>query len=333
MKIHSLLFAIAGLIFVPQLAVAQTPEVQVSSHICTDAVFKFQTNFWVNLHLFLRAESRRRGMDSPLEMPVSTLRPEERAAWEAGLKAYVGFAKLSLFDDGLVRLSNTLAMMRDATSLQSNLIDPQIASALNTAAPAYRAHVWPEHRRQDEEWIDAHCSDIQRFDRDVKKAISMALEDVPSFDGPILVDIARESGPTLAFTVGGPTDTSGHTILAPQKNEDVDVALSTIFHEISHTMDGKISDAIEKESARQRVKAPDYLWHAVTLYTTCEITKRAFAGAARPTIRLDTDRFNMFERSGWQEILVALQKDWQPYLDQKDSFGSAIGKLVRDTSK
>src|SRR5882724_1103105 len=219
-------------------------------------------------------------------MPVTSLLPDERAAWEGSLAAYEGMAKVSLFDDGLVKLNNTLAVMGDATVLQLNLVAPQVATALNAAAPVYRAHVWPDHQREDNEWIAAHCSDIQRFDRDVKKAISMALEDAPS-DGPILVDLARESGPTLAFTVDGPAGTSGHTILAPQKNEDADVALSTIFHEISHTMDGKISDAIEKESARQGVKPPNDLWHALTLYTTCEITKRVFASDNRPTARLD----------------------------------------------
>jgi hypothetical protein len=297
-----------------------------------DTVFRFQRSFWVNLHLFLRAESRRRSMNTSLESPVDSLRPDERAAWELALDAYEGMTKISLSDDGLVQLNNTLAEMDDATVLQSKLIKPRIAAALNRAAPVYRAHLWPEHRRQDEEWIATHCSDIQRFDRDVKKAISTALEDVPS-DGPILVDLARESGPTLAYTTAGPTGTAGHTIVAPQKNTDADAALGTIFHEISHTMDGKISDKVDKEAIRQGVKPPVDLWHALTLYTTFEITKRAIGSDGRATTRLDTDRTAMFERNGWQNILAVLQKDWQPYLDRKDSFDLALEKLVANTSK
>jgi len=266
-------------------------------------------------------------------MPVASLSTEEQPEWKAGLDAYAGMAKLSLIsDDGLVRLTNTLAEVTDATVLPSNGIESRIATALNRAAPVYRAHLWPEHRQQDEEWIAAHCSDIQRFDQDVKKTIAKDLG-IPPPPEPILVDLALETGPALAYTTSGPAGTAGHTIIAPQKNTASELALNTIFHEMSHTMDNKIQDAINKEATRQRVKPPEDLWHALTLYTTCEITKRAVAKDGRSTTSLDTDRAKMFARNGWQNILVALEKDWQPYLDKKISFDSALAGVVRDASK
>jgi hypothetical protein len=265
-------------------------------------------------------------------MPVASLRSDERATWEAVLDAYAGMAKLSLIvDDELVRLVNTLARMGDAAALPADLIEPSIATALNQAAPIYRTHLWPEHQRQDEQWIAAHCSDIQRFDWSVKKAIAKALGVTPPHE-PILVDLARETGPTLAYTTAGPAGTAGHTVVAPQKNTGADIALDTIFHEISHTMDSRIRGVIDKEAIRQGVKPPQDLWHAVTLYTTCEITKHALAGDGKPTTRLDEDRAKMFERNGWQKISASLQKDWQPHLDHQVSLSQALARLVRDTS-
>src|SRR5882724_12618600 len=107
MKFYSLSFLVATLVLAPQVTGAQTPGSPASLHLCADSVFKFQTNFWVNLHLFLRGESRRRAMSAAQEMPVTSLLPDERAAWEGSLAAYEGMAKVSLFDDGLVKLNNT----------------------------------------------------------------------------------------------------------------------------------------------------------------------------------------------------------------------------------
>ncbi|HEX6494844.1 MAG TPA: hypothetical protein VF018_05140 [Acidobacteriaceae bacterium] len=315
--------------------VVHVPAVQAlaSGPTCVDTVFKFQSNFWVNLHLFLRAEEWRRSGDIPPQMPVASLSPDERSAWEAALDAYARMAKANLiFDDGLVRLTNTLAEVNDSTVLKSNLIDPRIANALKGAAPVYRAHLWSEHQNEDEEWIVTHCPDIQRYDVGVKNSIGQALDATPPRE-PILVDLARETGRTLAYTIPGPAGTSGHTVIAPQKATDSELVLNTILHEISHTMDSRIRDDIDQAAARQQVKPPEDLWHAVTLYTTCEITKRALAKDGRPATSLDTDRATMFERNGWQNILTALKKDWQPYLNKRVSLSFALQNLLRDTAK
>jgi hypothetical protein len=333
MKLKCLLLLAVSFLCCALATEAQTADPHTNQHACVDPVFRFQTNFWVNLHLFVRAESRRRSLNAPLQLPIASLSPDEQEAWRASLDAYDGMAKLSLiFDEGMVRLTNSLAGLEDTSVIPSHLIEPQIASALNGAAPVYRVHQWPEHKREDEEWIAAHCSDIQRFDGKIKQAISKALG-VAAPKGPLLVDLACESGPNLAYTTAGLAGTAGHTVLAPQKNTDPVLALDTIFHEISHTMDNKIVEAIVKEADRQGVKPPEDLWHALTLYTTCEITERELASKGRPTALLDTDRANMFERNGWQSFLAALQSDWQPYLDQKVTFKHALEKLVRDTSK
>ena len=266
-------------------------------------------------------------------MPAAFLSPDQRSAWEAALDAYAGLAKANLiFDDGLVRLTNTLAEVNGSTVLKSNFIDLRIVGALNRAAPVYRAHLWPEHQKEDEEWIATHCRDIQRYDVDVKNSIANARDAAPP-KKPILVDVAREIGRNLAYTTSGPSGASWHTVIAPQKSPASELALNTILHELSHTMDSRLKDAIDQEGARQQVKAPDDLWHALTLYTSCEITKRALARDGKATIILDADRTEMFDRNGWQNIQAALGKDWQPYLDKRVSFSLALRNLLQDTTK
>jgi hypothetical protein len=221
-----------------------------------DDVFVFQNNFWVNLHHFLRGESRRRSLGAPLEQPLSELTVEERGTWESALDAYAGLTKRSLiFDEALVRIDNTLAKSSDAITIQTQAIDRKIVEALNGAAPVYRAHRWVEDRNENERWIAAMGPLIRQRAARVKKSIADVFQAVPP-DGPVLVDLARDTGPTLAYTTDGPPGTSGHTIIAPQQNLDPDVAFDTIFHEVSHTMDDQITRLVDSEASRQGVMVP-----------------------------------------------------------------------------
>jgi hypothetical protein len=312
----------------------------LDSRPCKDSVFRMQTNFWVNLHLFLRAESRRRRMHASPEMPISSLSPADQSSWIASLNVYDGIAQLNLqFDKRLIDLVNRLAQVSQTGTLQTGTLpadqaEPAIVDALNAVAPIYRAHVWPAHRKQDHDWIAANCSDVQHYDRAAKEAIATAFRvDAPS--KPILVDLARETGRTLAYTTtDGPPGTAGHTILAPQKNMQRVEALNTILHEISHTMvDNTIIEALNKEAARQHVTIPDDLWHALTLYSTTEITGRLIRHQYADETVLDTERASMFQKNGWNQMLQVLSADWQPYLDNKTDFNAALAKLVHDAGK
>jgi hypothetical protein len=299
----------------------------------SDAVFIFQNNFWVNLHHFLRAESRRRGMQAPLELPLSTLNAEERAGWQRGLDGYVEFSRLSLvFDEPLPRINNDLAQAPDSGLLRDIDIESKIAAALNDAAPVYRAHRWAEHRKENADWIAAHGPAIREHAVAVRQAIADAFHAVPLRE-PIIVDLARDIGPNLAYTTGGPKGTGGHTVIAPQKNANSEVALNTIFHEISHTMDSQITQALDREAERQGVKPPRDLWHAVTLYTTWKIVKRELGKEGAPAYRPDVDTVRMFERNGWRTILAILEKDWQPRLDGNAAFPDALGDLVQHAAR
>jgi len=297
------------------------------------AVFTFQSNFWINLHHFLRGESRRRSLGTPLEQPLSVLTMEERGVWERALDAYTGLTKRSLiFDDSLVRIDNTLATSSDAIAIQTQAIDPKIVEALNRAAPVYRAHRWEEDRRDNERWIAANGPLIRQHATELKQAVAKVFQAVPP-DAPILVDLARDTGPTLAYTTDGPPGTAGHTVIAPQQNLDPDVALDTIFHEVSHTMDDQITRLVDSEATRQGVTVSPDLWHALTLYTTGVIVKRELRGPLdhRP-YRPDDNRVRMFASNDWPRLLAALEKYWKPYLDGSVPLKTALHDLVREVA-
>lgn len=311
----------------------QTPKpTRPASDQTNETVFIFQNNFWINLHHFLRGESRRQSLNMPLQQPLAALGVDERLAWQSALDAYVGIANLNSLDQQLVRIDNVLTRLKGTTSVRSNRIDPKLRAALNAAEPVYRAHQWDEHSKENELWITAHVPAITQHGQAIKQAIANALE-TRAPRGPILVDLARDIGPYLAYTTEGPKGTAGHTVVAPQKNSDPDVALNTIFHEISHTMDSQITLLVDKEARRQGVKVPPDLWHAITLYTTSEIVKRELGRQADPTYHLDADRVQMFKRNGWAEILNSLEKYWKPYLDGNVLYESALHDVVLSVAR
>jgi hypothetical protein len=293
--------------------------------------FKFQDNFWVNLHHFVRAEARRRAYGQPLAMPANGISDAERAAWTAAVDAYVDLAKLSLiFDERLTRINNALADQGEVATLPEGLVELGVLAALNRAAPAYRAHLWPEHRRANEDWIAAVRPLVEQHAAALIKALTDAYH-VKWPAEPILVDASCEAGPFLAYTTGGPKGVAAHTVIAPTLKGGLTAAFETVFHEASHAVDAQIIRFVDEEGARQHVKPLPDLWHGIIFYTVGELVKRELHKEQDPAYKPYAYQFGVYDR-GWQAIRAGLEKDWQPYLDGKVDFPHALAKLVADCS-
>src|SRR5690349_18282562 len=66
------------------------------------AFLTLKSNLWVNLHHFVRAESRRASRKMALEFPVSALSNDEQMDWQKTLTYYQSYAEKSLlFDEPL----------------------------------------------------------------------------------------------------------------------------------------------------------------------------------------------------------------------------------------
>jgi hypothetical protein len=102
-------------------------------------------------------------------------------------------------------------------------------------------------------------------------------------------------------------------------------AVESLFHEASHAMIQKISDALAAElDSQKKLFQRRAFWHAVLFYTTGEIAQRHL------------DNYTMFgiqkgvvER-GWPGALPVLEKDWKPYLDGKIDLATAVHRLMED---
>lgn len=298
----------------------------------SEPAFRFQSNFWVNLHHFVRAEARRRSMGVALALPVEGLAEAERPEWNAALDAYVDLAKASLiFDERLIRVNSALAGQATSPTLPADLIEPDLAAALSRAAPIYRARLWTDQNRVNEEWITRVRPIIEKHAPSMLKKLAEAYHATwPA--GPILVDTSRETGPTMAYTTRGPEGTAAHTTMAPEKSSDIAVAFEIIFHEASHAVDDQITRAIDEEGRKQGVKPLADLWHGVIFYTTGELAKREMGWDKDPNYQAYAYRTGVWER-GWQPIRAALEKSWQPYLDGKIPFERAVSGLVAEASK
>lgn len=292
-------------------------------------VFVFQDNFWVNLHHFLRAEARRRASGLPLELPPAALKPGERATWESDLGVYADLAKRSfIFDQTLVRIDNVLALKSESIIKSTTTVDPRVVMALNSAAPIYREHRWGHDHLENQQWIAAHDPSIMEQAPSIKAAIGRVFGMEPP-ERPILADVVRDIGPNLAYTTDGPTGFSGHTFIAPQANSNADVALDTVLHEISHTMDHGIIAALDAEAARQHAQIPPDMWHAITLYTTGELVRNKLGRSrAHPSYAPNAAFFNLFAKGSWHGIFVDLQTYWLPYLNGKGKLSDALAAVV-----
>lgn len=298
-----------------------------------EAIFRIQSNFWINLHHFLRGEARRRASGQAQELPDSLLEPGEQKVWQSALTSYAEHATRSLiFDPTLVSVSNALSMVSDASVPRLAGVDDGTADALQRAATVYRRVKWGEHRDENERWIRSYEASIQKHAPTVLASIAQIFH-VTAPTEIVVVDLVRDVGPTLASTTSGPPGTSGHTVLAPQKNVDADVAHDTIFHELSHTMDAEIVASVEVVAARLRVTMPPDWWHALTLYTTTDITWRTLGYDTTADSRRARARQDMFVRNNWQTMLSALEENWQPYLDGRVPYETAMEALVRSLDR
>jgi hypothetical protein len=295
--------------------------------------FRFQDNFWVNLHHFLRAEARRKMRGDAPVMPTAALPEEQRKTWNAALDSYAGLAKLSLiFDERLIRINNALAVVGDVEKLSSGTVEPEVVAALNAAAPIYRARLWGQHRRANEEWIAKFAPLVHKHAASITKALAAAYQ-VRWPVKPILADLSCEAGPNLAYTTNGPQGTAGHSVIAPLGASDIDEGFEIVFHEASHTVDDKIIQMVDAEGARQHVKPPKELWHVIIFYTSGEIVKRELGRQGDPTYKPYAYRVNLYGTAGWDKMRVALERDWQPYLDGKVGMSKALHDLVRDAGE
>lgn len=347
-KVQSSFAKVAALLCMATTASAQVPEPGTGTNIRREPkpvvapIFRFQSGFWVNLHHFLYQQARLQsertvtrtgaavsGENSlaAAQAPVDTsaLTPEQSKAWSAALDYYA--AELArrdlLFDNYMVLMKNRLVELTDAPDLSISGLRQEVITALETAAPVYRAHWWPQHDRSNREWLGRLEPMVDRVGTKLAQDLAAVYQaDWP--EGPVMVDIAIYAGRVGGYTSLDPV----HVMVssADPRNQE-EAALEILFHEASHGLARAVADAIARECRARNKPTPRDLWHAVLFYTTGEVVRRALAAQRPGQYTPYAYRHGLYAR-GWQNFQWLLERHWQPYLDGKVDFDRAIARMA-----
>jgi hypothetical protein len=278
--------------------------------------FVLQSNFWMNLHHFLRAAGR--GM--PIER---TMTAEDRKVWDEVVATYKSrwSARDVLFDDGMVKINDALSAARDTAPDFPN--EPELKATLERAAPVYRKYWWPAHDARNRSWIGGVQPLLARYVPALTNRLAASYGKTwPS--KPIVVDVSVQAGPVGAFTTYPP-----HSTIASTDPGYLGLAsLEILIHESSHQWATILMESISRASKAQNKTVPRQLWHAVLFYNAGELTRRAyFEDGIDDYTEIAVKLYPVLCGEGCRDRVAAA---WTPHLDGKATIDEAIEKLVSE---
>src|SRR5260370_22229481 len=170
-KFLLLLLALSPL--VPVRAAAQSQSHFVYGPL---PVFELHSGFWINLHHTLYHQARMRLAGAPPNQsgkapgPNLNTAPDAKPAltsaeqriWDDAVAYYLASyaAKDLLFSSGLIQLKDQLGDFEDCDELSGKKrkfcdagLPAKLTQVLQSPAPVYRAHLWPDHDRANRRWI------------------------------------------------------------------------------------------------------------------------------------------------------------------------------------
>lgn len=291
------------------------------------SLFEFHNGFWINLHHFLRGSALWVLHPNP-EMEAEP-QPEfingEKDKWNSCLDYYkTHYAEKDLtFDAELQKIKNWLGDAENDEKLTDPL-DPDLAAILSSAAPIYKKYWWPAHKQSNQKWIDATQRLVSEFGSSIAPRIANAYKkEWPA--APIRVDVTIEAGWAGAYSTIDPLRI---TVAGADPRYQEYAGLEMLFHETSHGWGHYIYEILDMEATKQHQTMPKDLWHVMIFYTAGEITRQQLqkAGIAYTPFAY----MNGVYQRGWQDSLCMVEKDWQPYLDEKVTLEAALENIIRD---
>jgi hypothetical protein len=319
---HTLSKAFASLVILCALAAACPASVAQSQS--SQSFFDLHNNFWVNLHHFLYQEAlrqKRAGVPAKAE----GLSAEQQRTWQGALDYYQKevVSRDLLFDDELVDVERRLSDSEKASSLKDAGIKAELAAVLELAAPVYRQKWWPEHERANQKWIAGVTPMIEKYG----KALTVQLGSAYRTSWPterIRADVCIYANWAGAYTVLGPTLI---TISSVDERDQGYAGLEILFHESSHALIHKVRTALNAKFEAQKKPIPRDLWHALLFYTTGEIVRRTLAAGGFKDYVPYAYANGLYDR-GWKQYQQPLEREWQPYIEGKADFDTALTRLV-----
>jgi len=280
-------------------------------------LFTFHSNPWLSLHHFIRAVARQ-------DLTKVEMSREERMAWNAGVMFYTPYVQRDVLRDaGMVTIANALHGAEGKTSLDDANINPDLRRTLQDVMPVYRKYWWPQHDRENREWITAVTPLVERHGAAISQAMARAYNTAwPST--PVAVDLTPVAGPVGGFTTLDPTHVTISSEAADLKGYS---SLELLFHESSHAWGGQLINGISAAAKANGVTVPPQLWHVVLFYTAGELTTRELKA------RGINDYVMYVVNAGLYGTMCGgcgdkVASAWGPYLDGKRSMKDAFTALV-----
>ena len=298
-------------------------------------LFDFHSGFWINLHHFLYLEAaaqKPNGPRAPTVSPAdgeiaSSLTREEHAAWDATVSYYQQsvIQRDLLFDQGMNAIKNQLEDAEASSDLGNADIPAPLRDVLLKASPIYRKHWWPGHDRENRTWIEKLKPLLDVHGTALHDSLVRIYES-PWPGQPVRVDVTVYAGPFAAYTTNDPTRP---TLSSTDPRNQGTAALEILFHETSHGMIRKVSEAINaaQENAHRSDKATHSapLWHAVLFYTAGELVAERITGYVPYA-----DENGLWVRAWPDPDRALIEQDWKPHMAGTVSLSAAITRLVSD---
>lgn len=363
---HAIFFLVLALFFLNSRAAAQSSDFAYGPL----PIFEFHSGFWLNLHHLLYYEAKQRGSKSPATAADKNSAPankpkimrdaspaltrSEQAAWDNAVAYYAAnYADRDLlFNNDLVVLKNLLEDLEDCDDLAGTTkkicnagLSPNLTQVLDSAAPIYRAHLWPDHDRANRRWTSRVAPLVEEQGVGISERLAFIYQAKwPS--EKIRVDVSAFANWAGAYTTLDPLRV---TISSTDPRNQGDEALEILFHEASHGLAEPVQTAIARECRQRGKPIPRDLWHALIFYTTGEVIKPLLNGRTQPGQNPQQSsgdprsnrppaspndsyvpyaiREGLYQR-GWNDYFQLLTRFWQPYLDGGASFDDAIARMV-----
>src|SRR5215468_4169424 len=247
-------------------------------------VYEFHSGFWLNLHHTLYRQARLQRSSAAGANAVTTttgmnnLSAAEARTWNSALAYYTKtYADKDLTVSlEMILIKNQLGdfeTCEDLTGIKKKTCDAglpgQLTQTLESAAPVYRAHLWPEHDRSNRRWITAVAPLVRRSGLDLSHRLAEIYQ-TPWPRERIRVDVTSFASSTGAYTTLDPLRV---TVSAADARNQGAEALEVLFHEASHGIADVVQNAIFRECRQRDKPIPRDLWHALLFYTTGEVIR------------------------------------------------------------
>ena len=291
----------------------------------TPVRFEFHSGLLMNLHHFLYDAARHpdRLEHAPWAVPPS---PQDLDVLRNAVAFYAQhYAKRDVFDGDMTAIKHALSVRDDALASTAGLpVPPELAAALDSAAPVYARVLWPVHRQADELWINNVSTLNTRYGDEIQSRIEHALSH--KFPAAIRVDVVYETG----MRQGGYTDETPPQSVLPSSRPSYngEASLEMLWHEAAHTgvVDTLQADFDADIPALHRAPAGE-LWHATLFYTVGYVVQDVYRYAAGTDYTPYADKNGLYQRA-WPQYKLMLDTDWSAWLQGRGTMRQAVTKMV-----